>query len=208
MAEQKKPTSAGAPVRKRKSAAKTASPAATVTGRADVPAKAPKRKQAETKAAPLFDAPIEAANDAVPAPVPPAIVAPQAKPAEVQAFAPLRLADAGETQARDAFARAQGATAALRQVVAESTTATTAGALEVNEKVLDAFRAQSEAVLDLWRSTLAADTLTEAVRVQTTGARDAYAVAASHWKDVAESTSRWFGAALKPFQSVLTNRGS
>lgn len=207
MAEQKKPTSAGAPVRKRKSAAKTASPAATVTEHAEIPAKASKREKTESKAAPLFDAPFAAANDAVPAPVPPTIMAPLARAAEVQAVAPLRLANASETRARDAYARAQGATASLRQVVAETTSATTAGALEVNGKVLEAFRAQSDAVLEAWRSSLAADTFTEAVRLQATGARDAYAVAASHWKDVAESTTRWFGATLKPFQSVL-NRGS
>jgi len=206
MAEQKKPTSAGAPVRKRKSAAKTASPAATVTEQVDVPAKAPKRKKNESRAAPLFDAPIKAANDAVPAGRP-MIAALEVKPASAQAVVPAPLAAAGATQVQDAYARAQGATASLRQVVAETTTATTAGALEINEKVLNAFRAQSDAVLDVWRSALAADTLTEAVRLQTTGARDAYAVAASHWKDVAESTTRWFGAALKPFQSVLTNRG-
>src|SRR3954470_20756806 len=150
MAEQKKPT--GAPVRKRKSAAKTASPVATVTEKAEAPAKASKRKTSETMAAPLFDAPTQVAPVDTPAPALSKIAAPEVIQASVQAVAPARLADVGAV--KETYARTQVATASLRQVVAETTTATTAGALEINDKVLDAFRAQSDAVLDLWRSAL------------------------------------------------------
>jgi hypothetical protein len=74
--------------------------------------------------------------------------------------------------------------------------------------VLEAWRAQSDVALDLWSSTLAADSFSEAVRVQTSGARQAYDSAALHWKDVAETTNRWFGAALWPLQSALSDRNS
>ena len=87
-----------------------------------------------------------------------------------------------------------------------STSVATNGALEVNDKVLDAWRAQSDAVLDLWRSALTADNLPDAVRLQASSAREAYVVAANHWKDVAESTTRWFGAAFNPLRSALTPR--
>src|SRR3954447_1260112 len=129
MAEQKKPT--GAPVRKRKSAAKTASPVATVTEKAEAPAKAPKRKTSETMAAPLFDAPTQVGPVATPGPALSAIAAPEGSQGSVQAFALARVADVGAVN--ETYARAQVAQASLRQVVAETTTATTAGALEIND---------------------------------------------------------------------------
>jgi hypothetical protein len=127
--------------------------------------------------------------------------------AEAVASAPALAAPATD-QAREAYERGQAATASFRHAVAETAAATTKGVLEVNAKVLDALRAQSDAALDLWRSALAAESFSEAVRVQTSGARQAYDSVAHHWKDVAETTNRWFGAAMRPIQSALSDRDS
>jgi hypothetical protein len=114
----------------------------------------------------------------------------------------------GADQARDTFERSQAASASFHHAVAETAAATTRGALEVNAKVLEALRAQSDAALDLWRSALTAESFSEAVRVQTSGARQAYDSVAHHWKDVAETTNRWLGAAMRPLQSALSDRDS
>lgn len=117
-----------------------------------------------------------------------------------------KVVEAGTGQVLQTLAKAQATTATLRSAVAETTTATTSTVLEVNGKLIDAMRAQSEAAFDLWRSTLSAGSLSEAVRLQTSGARQAYENAANHWKDVAETTTRWFSAAMKPMRSALTDR--
>ncbi len=122
-----------------------------------------------------------------------------------QVVAPVAtLMEAGAEQARQAYARAQARSEELRQAVTETAAATSRGAIEVNGKVLDALRAQSDAAFDLWRSTLAADTVSDAIRAQTSGARQVYETAANQWKDVAESTGRWLTAAVKPMQQVWT----
>jgi hypothetical protein len=114
-----------------------------------------------------------------------------------------RLMEAGAEQARQVYARAQASNESLRQAMTETASTTTRAAFEVQEKVLDAIRAQSDATFDLWRSTLTAGSLSEAVRVQTSGVREVYETATSHWQDVAATTTRWFGATLRPFQSAL-----
>ncbi len=125
-----------------------------------------------------------------------AAAAPQAE--EIVAPA-ARLMEAGAARAREAYARAQATGENLRQAVSE----TARGAFEVNDKVIDALRAQSDATLDLWRSAVTAGSLSEAIRVQATGSRQVYETAASHWKDVAETTSRWFGDSVKPIRSAI-----
>jgi hypothetical protein len=114
-----------------------------------------------------------------------------------------RLMEAGAERTREVYAHAQAANESLRQAMTETASTTSHGALEIQEKVLDALRAQSDAAFDLWRSTLAAGSLSEAVRVQTSGVREFYETATSHWQDVAASTARWFGASMRPFQSAL-----
>ena len=85
--------------------------------------------------------------------------------------------------------------------------ASTRGALELNGKVLDAVRAQSDATFELWRSTLTAGSFSEAVRAQASGARQLYETTATHWRDVAETTTRWLGSTVKPIQAAWTDRG-
>jgi hypothetical protein len=94
----------------------------------------------------------------------------------------------------------------LRAAMRDAAKASTRGALEVNGKVIEALRIQSEVALDLWQSTLKAGSVPEAMRLQTTGMRTAYETAAAQWKDIAATTTRWFGQSVEPIQAVWTHR--
>jgi len=178
-------------------------------------------RTAPTKAADVLMETVEAvkaaavrAAEAAPAPAPtrPVAEAAPARTAEVpspaQMVAPAaRLLEAGTEQARAAYARAQSTTEQFRHAVTETAAASTRGALEVNGKVINAMRAQSDAAMELWRSTLTASSFAEAVRAQTSGTRQLYETAATHWRDVAETTTRWISASVMPMQSAWTDRG-
>lgn len=75
----------------------------------------------------------------------------------------------------------------------------TAGWAELNGKMLDLMRSQTEANFAIWRSTLAAGSLSEAIRMQTTGVREAYEATAAQWRDIAETAARLMSGA-KPMQ--------
>jgi hypothetical protein len=152
------------------------------------------KRSKPVKAAEIQDATVRAAKGVVETATVGALVAPAT-----------RLMEAGADQAREAYARAQATSEQIRQTVAEAATATTRGAAEINGKVFDAWRAQSEIALDLWRQALAAESVSEAIRLQTSGARQVYETAAAHWKDVAETTNRWLGATVKPLKAALSN---
>jgi hypothetical protein len=133
-----------------------------------------------------------------------------AKPAPVETAVPAAVApfasafEAGADQARAAYTRARENGETLRQAVTDSTTATTRAFIELNGKVIDALRAQSEATIDLWRSTLSAGTLSEAIRVQTHGLREAYETSSAQWKDIAATAGRLAAEAAKPLRSALS----
>jgi hypothetical protein len=114
-----------------------------------------------------------------------------------------RLLEAGAERAREAYVRAQATGEHLRQAATKTAATTTRGALEVNGKVIDALRAQSDVAFDVWRSTLSAGSFSEAIRLQTSGVRQVYETTASHWKEVAQATARWFGESIKPFQAAF-----
>jgi hypothetical protein len=118
--------------------------------------------------------------------------------------APLATAlEVGADQARAAYARVQDTGDSICQAVAQSTSATTRGLAEINGKVLDLIRAQNDATIDLWRSTLSASSLSDAVRAQTSGLRHAYEATAAQWKDIAETAGRVMGEAAKPLRSAF-----
>jgi hypothetical protein len=94
-------------------------------------------------------------------------------------------------------------TDALRKVMSEAVNATARGALEVHDKIIDALQAQSHAALELWETTLKAPHLTDAIRVQTNGARRAYETASAQWTDIATTTANWLNKSLEPFQAAL-----
>jgi hypothetical protein len=230
MAEQKKTT--GTSPRTRTVAAKAASQAGSVAEKPANSAKTTrgsKRKQVAAVEAPLFDAAAMEAAIAVATPPEPSISSPkvekpkapalaaEAKAPDLKINGPIVVKPSAEAMSYSTdktsagpvphpYAIAQTATAALRRVVAEATAATTSGALEVNDKVLDAWRAQSDAILDVWRKAITADNVPDAVRLHARGTQDAYAAAASQWKDVAETTTRWFEDALKPFRPARTRK--
>jgi hypothetical protein len=129
-------------------------------------------------------------------------------PSPQAAVAPLATAlGTGAEQARVAYAGARDAGETLRQAVAASATATTRGMVELNGKVLDLMRSQTDAAFALWRTTLTAGSLSEAVRVQSAGVRQAYETGAEHWKDIAETTGRLMAEAARPLQTPWNRQG-
>ena len=120
------------------------------------------------------------------------------------ALAPFSVAlESGAEQARNAVGRARDTRESLQQAVAHSAAAAANGMLELNGKVIDLLRAQSDAAFELWRSTVTAGSLSEAVRVQTSGIRQAYEATTTHAKDVAEAATRAMGETVKPLQSAM-----
>jgi hypothetical protein len=187
--------------------AKALAAAAATSSRVTAPAAKAVIEAAAAAAAPRRPKPAEAATTkAVLGLQAPAPSAPKAAPA----VAPVPVAavlQSGADQAREAYARVKATTETLRQAAAESATATSRGVVEVNGKLIDAMRAQSDAAFELWRSALSATSVSEAIRIQTTGARQVYETAASQWKDIAETTGRWLAASVKPIQSAWTPPG-
>jgi len=82
------------------------------------------------------------------------------------------------------------ATETMRKAVTDNATATTRGFVELNGKMLEMFRVQGEAAFNVWRSTVSAPSMSEAIRAQTSGVRQAYETSAAQWKDLAETTGR------------------
>jgi hypothetical protein len=179
-----------------KSAPKAVATTATKTSKPVKAAEKALEVPAVVAAAALSDAAaitVDAVKDAIEATALETIVAPAT-----------RLMETGADQAREAYARARATSEQIRQTMTETATATTRGALEINSKVLDAWRAQSDVTIALWRQALAAGSVSEAIVLQANGARQIYETAATHWKDVAETTTRWIGASVKPLQAALT----
>ena len=128
-------------------------------------------------------------------------------PSADAALAPLSAAlETGAEQARVAYGRARATGDTLQQALTQSASAAARGLLEVNETVLDGMRAQSDAAFDFWRSTLTAGSLSEFVRIQTSGLRRAYELTSAQAKDVASATARAVGETVKPLQSAITPR--
>ncbi len=96
---------------------------------------------------------------------------------------------------------------ALRQAVREAASVSAQGALEVNEKIIDALQSQSHVALDLWRTAIGAADLPQALRAQTSATRQAYETASAQWRDIAETTARWMTRSFEPLQSTLQRRG-
>lgn len=106
---------------------------------------------------------------------------------------------AASAKAAEASATATNPNEILRQSVSEAAL----GALEINNKILDALQAQGHAALDTWRRTLHAPQFSEAILAQTSGVREAYEAASTQWKDITETTARWVHKSLEPLQSAL-----
>lgn len=131
----------------------------------------------------------------------PALPTPEAVIAPIQ-----KAMEAGAESARGAYASARETNEALGQACFESAAATSRGLVALNAQLLDLMRAQSDLSFSLMRSTLAAPSLSEAVRLQTSGARQAYETTATHLKAIAETTTRIVGEASKPLHEAMSRR--
>ncbi len=94
----------------------------------------------------------------------------------------------------------------LRKAVSEAVSVSARGALEVNDKIIEALQAQSDAAFEVWRTAISAPHLSDAIRAQTSGTRQAYEAASAHWTDIATTTAQWFNKSLEPFQSAFHRR--
>ncbi|MXQ14431.1 phasin family protein [Microvirga makkahensis] len=92
---------------------------------------------------------------------------------------------------------------AIRQAMRETVAASAKGALEVNEKIIQALQAQGDAAIDLWRAAIENPRLPDSLNAQTGAARQAFQAASSQWKDVAETTARWMTRSVEPLQSAF-----
>jgi hypothetical protein len=187
-------------------------PAAAKTAPRSPASPAPKKAEAEKQSLPT---PQPSANVASEAPAKPEPARPTladrdattrrgspSKP-EAAAATPLAaVAGIGAETTRTAYAQVQQSSEALRQAMTGNTAAMTSGFAEINGKVLDLVRAQAEAALDVWRSTLTATSPAEAVQAQARAIRKAYEDTTQRWKDLFETTTRVAGAAFKPPQSA------
>jgi len=117
--------------------------------------------------------------------------------------APLPATAAAPVEAGALFSSAQKQGDVFRKAVSEAVAASAKGALEVNDKIIDAMNTQRHAALDLWRSAISPSPLPEALRVQSQATRQAYETASAQWKDIAETTALWFTKSLEPLQSAL-----
>lgn len=92
---------------------------------------------------------------------------------------------------------------AMRQAMREAVSVSTKGALEVNDKIIQALQAQGNAAIDLWRNAIDNSRQPGGFDAQTGAARQAFETASAQWKDVAESTARWMTMSMEPLQSAF-----
>jgi len=117
--------------------------------------------------------------------------------------APLPATIAAPVEAEAFFSSAKKQGDVLRKAMNEAVTVSAKGALEVNDKIIDAMKTQHHAALDLWRSAISPGPLPEVFRAQNQATRQAYETASAQWKDIAETTALWFTKSLEPLQSAL-----
>jgi hypothetical protein len=148
---------------------------------------APKADLIELAAVPVAEVPkpVQAAEPAPAAPEAPASSKARPKESNPYAFA---LGDQGE---------------ALRQAVREAASVSATGALEVNDKIIQALHAQGQAAIDLWRTAIDNSRQPDGFNAQTGAARQAFATTSAQWTDIAETTARWMAKSVEPLQSAL-----
>lgn len=151
---------------------------------------APKSDLVDLAAEPVVEA-AEIVQTAEPTPAPkpsaPSKAAPKATSQESEIFT-FPISDQGE---------------ALREAVREAVAVSAQGALEINDKIIQALQTQGHAALDLWRMAVDNSRRPDGFNVQTGAARQAFETASAQWKDVAEATARWMQKSAEPFQSAL-----
>ena len=153
---------------------------------------------------PVVPAPAVASREKVSLPEKVAPLAAVSEAANVEPIAlPLNLVAAAAVEAVASSAAPKAAV--FRQAVGEAVTASANGALAVNDKVIEALQTQSHAALDLWRSAVSTPHLSDVIRLQSNGARQAYETASAQWKDIAETTAHWFTKTVEPLSSAISD---
>ena len=125
----------------------------------------------------------------------------EAKPAS------LPVTTAAPVEAGAIFSSAKKQGDVFRKAMSEAVVVSAKGALEVNDKIIDAMNTQRHAALDLWRSAISPSPLPDAFKAHSQATRQAYETASAQWKDIAETTARWFTKSLEPLQSTLPRSG-
>ncbi len=122
----------------------------------------------------------------------------ESAPAVQAAIPTVQPLETGET-----FAAVQEQGDALRQAMREAMTVSAQGALEVNDKIIEALQTQSHAALDLWRTAVTTADFPHSLQTHTSATRQAYEAASAQWKDIAETTARWVTRSFEPLQTAL-----
>ncbi|MGY6646403.1 MAG: phasin family protein [Salinarimonas sp.] len=117
---------------------------------------------------------------------------------------PLRMAlDLSTQSARDGYVRARESQDALQKACASSVDAASRGLVALNAQWIDLMRMQSDTTLGLWRATITAPSLSEAVKAQTSGMRQAYDSTASQLKAIAETGTRVASETTEPLRKAF-----
>ena len=117
---------------------------------------------------------------------------------------PLRMAlDLSTQGARDGYVRARESQAVLQKACAESVDAASRGLVTMNAQWIDLVRMHSDATLGLWRATITAPSLSEAVKAQTSGIRKACDSTAAQLKAIAETGNRVASETTEPLRRAF-----
>lgn len=113
------------------------------------------------------------------------------------------LAESGLAQARQTYAAAREQQEAWNRGVFETAQATSRGISEINGKMLDLVRSQTDATFGLWRDLIGVTSFAEAVEIQTREMRRQYEDASSRMKDIAETATRIAQEVATPVTTVF-----
>ena len=117
---------------------------------------------------------------------------------------PLRMAlDLSTQSARDGYERARESQEVLQKACASSVDAASRGLVTLNAQWIDLMRMHSDATLGLWRATITAPSLSEAVKAQTSGMRQAYDSTSAQLKAIAETGSRVASETTEPLRKAF-----
>jgi hypothetical protein len=135
-----------------------------------------------------------------------------ASPAPVKFAAPVAfLFEGGIDKARQAYATAQATREQWSDKFATSASAASMGLIEINGKVFELMRWQTDATFNLWKTLLGVTSMADAVELQTRELRKNYEATTAQMKDIAETATRIATDTMKPVQAAfkdLTKQGS
>ncbi|MBS7695855.1 MULTISPECIES: phasin family protein [unclassified Chelatococcus] len=101
------------------------------------------------------------------------------------------IAESGLQQARKAYATAQEQRDTWNRSVIANANVASRAANEINGKILDLLRSQTDATFGLWRSLMNVSSMAEAVELQTRELRRQYEDATARVRDIAETATRY-----------------